>query len=106
MSIIYYKYQKYQPHLTSSSKYGGNKSHGTLKFWFSGNANMGRHCLLLQFHISFYIRCTMSFKKIEGTSLNKYAQLYRGRYASTKQVGTQNWMHPNRDVQNFSKIKK
>ena len=34
-------------------KYRGSVIHGDIKFWFSGKANTGRDCLLLQFHLSF-----------------------------------------------------
>ena len=46
-------YENYWPHLTSSSKCSGGMSHSEIKFWFSGNANTGTHCLLLRFHLSF-----------------------------------------------------
>ena len=39
--------------LNLNSKCRGRASHGDTKFWFSGNANTGRHCLLLQFHLSY-----------------------------------------------------
>ena len=38
--------------LNKRSKCWGSVSHGYIKFWFSGNANTGRHCLLLHFHLS------------------------------------------------------
>ena len=56
--LIYYAYKKifyenYWPCITWSSKCRGSVSHGDIKFWFSGSANTGRHCLLLQFHLSY-----------------------------------------------------
>ena len=56
----------------------GSVSHDDIKFWFSGSANPGRHCLLLQFHLSYIIRCIMNFKKaltflrVFDNSLSKY----------------------------------
>ena len=49
----------------------GSISHGDIKFWFSGSGNTGRLCLLLQIHLSYYIRCIMNFKKIADTSFKK-----------------------------------
>ena len=56
--LIYYAYytffyENYWPRLAWSSKCRGSISHGDIKFWFSGNASTGRHCLLLQFHLSY-----------------------------------------------------
>ena len=65
----FFSYENYWPCLTWSSKCRGSVSHGDIKFWFSGSANTGRHCLLLQFHLSYSIRCIMNFKKIADTSL-------------------------------------
>ena len=48
LRIINFFYENYWPHLNSSSKCRGSVSHGDIKFWFSGNVNTGRHCLLLQ----------------------------------------------------------
>ena len=53
LRILNVFYQNYWPRLTSSSKCRGSVSHGDIMFWFSGNANTGRHCLLLQFHLSY-----------------------------------------------------
>ena len=53
ITYINFFYENYWPHLTSSSKSRGSVGHSDLKFWFSGNANTGRHCLLLKFHLSF-----------------------------------------------------
>ena len=68
LCILIFFYKIYWPYLTSSSKCRGSLSHGDIKFWFSGNAKRGRHCLLLQFHQIYKIRCIMSFKKIADTS--------------------------------------
>ena len=48
LRILNFFYKNHWPHLTSSSK-----CRGSIKFWFFGNANTGRHCLLLQFHLSY-----------------------------------------------------
>ena len=70
LHIFNFFFENFRPRLTSSSKFRGSVSHDDLKFWFSGNAYRGEHCLLLPFHLSYYIRCIMRFKKIAGTSLN------------------------------------
>ena len=48
--------------------YSREMSYDDIRFWFSENANTGRHCMLLQFHLSFQIRYTTSFKEIADTS--------------------------------------
>ena len=53
LRILIFFYENYWPRLTSSSKSRGSVSHGDIKFRFSGNANTDRHCLLLQFHLSY-----------------------------------------------------
>ena len=52
LHILIFFYENYWLRLTSSSKCRGSVSYGDIKFWFSGNANTGRHCLLSQFHLS------------------------------------------------------
>ena len=47
LRILNFLYENYCPYLTSRSKCRGSVSHGDIKFWVSGNANTGRHCLLL-----------------------------------------------------------
>ena len=53
LRILFFFYENYWPRLISSSKCRGSVSHGDMKFWFSGNAKTDRHCLLLQFHLSY-----------------------------------------------------
>ena len=53
LRILNFFYENYWPRLTSSSKCRGSISHGNIKLWFSGNANRGKHCLLLQFHLRY-----------------------------------------------------
>ena len=77
LRILNFFYENYWPRLTSSSKCKGSVSHGDIKFWFSGNANPGRHCLLLQFHLTYQIRCIMNFKKITDTSFNECNNTYQ-----------------------------
>ena len=75
--FIFYAYQgcfheNYWPRLTSVTKCRGSISHGDIKFWFSGNFNTGRHCLLLHIHLSYYVRCITSFQKIVLNSYTSY----------------------------------
>ena len=70
LHIFNFFFENFRPRLTSGSKLRGSVSHDDLKFWFSGNAYRGEHCLLLPFHLSYYIRCIMRFKKIADTSWN------------------------------------
>ena len=72
LRILNFFYENYWSRLNSSSKCSGSVSHGDIKFWFSGNANKGRYCLLLKFHLSYYIRCIMNFKKIADASFNEH----------------------------------
>ena len=51
--ILNFFLRKYWPRLAWSSKCRWSVSHGDIKFWFSGSANTGRQCLLLQFHLSY-----------------------------------------------------
>ena len=44
LRILNFFHKNYWPRLTSSSKCRGSINHGEIKFWFSGNANTGRHC--------------------------------------------------------------
>ena len=53
LCILNFFYENYWSRLPSSSKCRRSVHHGNIKFWFSGNANTGRHCLLLQFHLSY-----------------------------------------------------
>ena len=53
LCILIFFYINYWSCLTWSSKCWGSVSHDHVKFWFSGNANTGRHFLLLQFHLSY-----------------------------------------------------
>ena len=82
LPILNFFYENYWPPLTWSSKCRGSVSHGDIKFWFSGNAYTGRHCLSLQFHLSYYIRCTVSFKKIADTSF-KISFFYQNARSSS-----------------------
>ena len=49
LCILIFFYENCWSRLTWGSKCRGGVSHGNIKFWFSGNANTVRHCLLLQF---------------------------------------------------------
>ena len=53
LRILNFFYENCWSRLPSSSKCRRSVHHGNIKFWFSGNANTGRHYLLLQFHLSY-----------------------------------------------------
>ena len=52
LCILNFFYKNYWSCLPSSSKCRGSMHHSDIRFWFSGNASIGRHCLLLQFRLS------------------------------------------------------
>ena len=53
LHILNFFNENYWSHWPSSSKCRQSICHGDIKFWFSRNANTGRHCLLLQFQLSY-----------------------------------------------------
>ena len=72
LRILNLFYKNYWPCLPSSSKCRWSVHHGDIKFWFSRDANTGRHCLLLQIHLSYSTRCIKSFKKIADKSFKLF----------------------------------
>ena len=69
LRILIFFYENYWPRLTSSSKCRGSVSHGNIKFLFSGNASTGRHCLLLQFHLSIKSGTSFNCEHISSFAL-------------------------------------
>ena len=53
LRILNFFYKNYWSRLPSSSKCRRSVRHGDIKFWFSRNTSTGRHCLLLQIHLSY-----------------------------------------------------
>ena len=68
LRIPNFLYKNYWFSLTSSSECRGSARLGDIKVWFSGNANTGRHCLPLQFHLSYKTGCIMISEKISDIS--------------------------------------
>ena len=71
-------YENYCPCLTWNSKCRVSFSHANIKFWISGSNKTGRHCLLLQFHLSYEIRCIMNFQKIADTGFRERGPNFLG----------------------------